>query len=74
LITKTVGAQFLNTAVIYYIISVVASIYLPPEKISPLSESGLVMKVTSLIAVSGFIEIMTNFVQFGDIFRKIMNH
>lgn len=73
LITKTVAAQFLNTAVIYYIISIAATNFLPPEKNSPLSDTGLVMKVTSLIAVSGFIQIMTNFVQFGEIIGSIMN-
>jgi hypothetical protein len=73
LIVKTVIAQFLNTAIIYYIISLIANIFLFDDIESPLGENGLVMNITSLIAVSGAIQICTNFVQFGEIFNSICN-
>jgi hypothetical protein len=69
---KSILSQFLNTALIYYIISVVATITLP-DKSSPLNDNGLVMKVTSLIAVSGCIQILLNAVQIGTIFSCLLN-
>lgn len=69
---KSILSQFLNTALIYYIISVVANIALP-ERSSPFSENGLVMKVTSLVAVSGGIQIFLNAAQMGTLFSCILN-
>lgn len=54
LIIKNAFAQFLNTAVIYYIISL-----LHPE-IDPLTENGIVVKIMSLVAANGFIEVFWN--------------
>jgi hypothetical protein len=73
LMAKSIMAQFANTAVIYYIISVVSIMFLPPAQNSPLNDNGLVMKVTSLVAVSGFIQILTNTVQVGTLFSCIFN-
>jgi hypothetical protein len=57
----------MNTAVIYYIIS------LGDNHDLPLSDNGLVMNVTSLVAVSGVIQIVLNALQPGTILRNIMN-
>ena len=73
LMVKTVIAQFVNTAVIYYIVSVAEKLMLPAEQTSPLDENGLVASVTSLIAVSGVIQIALNIVQPGALFGKFMN-
>ncbi len=67
LMIKTVLAQFMNTAVIYYIIS------LSDQRDLPLSDNGLVMSVTSLVAVSGVIQIVLNALQPGTIFASLMN-
>jgi hypothetical protein len=64
---KTVLAQFVNTAVIYYVIS------LGDQRDLPLSDNGLVMNVTSLVAVSGAIQIVLNLLQPGTIFSNLMN-
>lgn len=58
--------QFLNTAIIYYIISIF-------DGIAALDQNGLLMKVTSLIAVSGFINIANNAIQLGTLFSCLMN-
>jgi hypothetical protein len=73
LMIKTIIAQFLNTAVIYYIISVTAALLLPDSENSPLDENGLVMEVTSLVAVSGIIQIVMNALQPGTLFGSLMN-
>jgi hypothetical protein len=66
MIIKTVITQFFNTAVIYYIISLVMP--------SPLlSDKGIVLQVTSLIVISGFIQIITNIIYVPDIIKKVMN-
>ena len=51
----------------------IADIFLLDNIKSPLGEKGLVMNITSLIAVSGFIQIFTNFAQFGEIFTCCYN-
>jgi len=38
-----------------------------------LSENGLVVRITSLIAISGFISVFTNAAQFGSLFTAIWN-
>lgn len=58
--------QFLNTAIIYYIISIF-------DGVAALDQNGLLMKVTSLIAVSGFINIANNAIQLGTLFSCLMN-
>lgn len=71
LMTKSIISQFMNTAFIYYIIAVVSDIT-HPEKSSPLSENGLVTKVTSLVAVSGAIQIFLNAAQLGSLFSCLL--
>ena len=70
LIVKTVIAQFLNTAIIYYIISLI-DIVLSKDIKSSIDDNGLVVNITSLIVISGAIQIVTNFVQFGEIYKNI---
>ena len=64
LIVKTVIAQFLNTAIIYYVISLIADNILLNDSTS-LGDNGLVVNVVSLIAVSGAIQIALNLAQLG---------
>ena len=66
-------AQFLNTAIIYYIISLI-DIVLSKDIKSSFDDNGLVVNITSLIVISGAIQIVTNFVQFGEIYKNIRNH
>lgn len=62
LVIKLLISQFFNTAMIYYIISKI----LPKPM---LSSAGLVVTITSLITVSGFIQIATNAIQIPAILR-----
>ena len=64
LIIKLLVSQFANTALIYYIISRIMQEHF-------LSSAGLVIQVTSLIAVSGVIQIVMNFINLGAIMRRI---
>ena len=57
-------SQFFNTAIIYYIISKIV-----PKPM--LSSAALVISVTSLIVVSGFIQILTNAVHIPAILRRL---
>jgi hypothetical protein len=66
-VIKNVIAQFLNTAVIYFILSLVA-----PE-IGPLGQNGLVVSVSSLVGMSGLIQIGMNFVQIGSVITCLTN-
>ena len=61
---KTVIAQFLNTAIIYYVISLIPEIT-DINNTSSLGDSGLVVNAASLIAVSGAIQIALNLAQLG---------
>lgn len=72
LMTKSVISQFINTAFIYYMIGVVADLA-HSDNASPLSENGIVTKVSSLVAVSGGIQIFLNAVQLGSTFSCLMN-
>jgi len=69
---KTVFSQFINTAFIYYVFAIISQIT-HPDKAAPLNENGLVMKVTSLVAVSGAVSIGLNAVQIGSIFTCLLN-
>ena len=73
LMVKTVIAQFVNTAIIYYIVSVVEKLTLPADQTSPLDENGLVASITSLIAVSGVIQIVLNIIQPGVLIGNLIN-
>jgi hypothetical protein len=69
---KSVFSQFINTAFIYYVFAVIVEIT-HPEKSHPLNENGLVMKVTSLVAISGAVSIGLNAVQIGSLFNCVLN-
>ena len=72
LIVKTVIAQFLNTAIIYYILSLIID-FLLANNYELYFDDGLVVNISSLIVISGAIQIGTNFFQFGEILGCICN-
>ena len=67
LIVKIVVSQFINTAIIYYILA-----RTHPE-VEVLSENGLVVKVMSLVAVSGLVQIGMNIAQPGALISFVLN-
>ena len=67
LVMKLVISQFINTAFIYYFISLINN----RTNDDLLSASGLVYQVSSLITVSGIIQIFNNVVNVGDIIRRL---
>ena len=64
MIIKLLISQFVNTALIYYIISRIV-------KEDFLSTTGLVVEVSSLIVVSGVIQIGTNAANIPALLRRI---
>ena len=67
LVFKLVISQFINTAFIYYFISLINN----RTNDDLLSASGLVYQVSSLITVSGIIQIFNNVLNVGDIIRRL---
>ena len=59
-------SQFINTAIIYYILAW-------SQHVKPLSQYGLVVKVMSLVAVSGLVQIGTNIAQPGALLTYVKN-
>lgn len=72
LMTKSIISQFINTAFIYYMIGVVADLT-HSQNASVLSENGIVIKVSSLVAVSGGIQIVLNAVQVGNLYNDLLH-
>ena len=64
-IIKMLSTQFINTAIIYYLISTI--------KRKPLmSSTGLVLQISSLLAVSGIMQIVMNLINIPYLSRKWM--
>jgi hypothetical protein len=63
---KNIVAQFFNTAIIYYILSVVTSI-------KPLTQNGIVIKIMSLVAISGVVNVVMNALQIGSLITCLLN-
>jgi hypothetical protein len=57
-------SQFINNALVYYIVTLIS-------KRPYMSPTGLILQVSSLIVVSGFINIIINFVNFNYLWRKV---
>ena len=64
MIMKLLITQFTNSALVYYLITVISS--------RPfMTSAGLIVQVSSLILVSGFINIITNAVNIPYLMRKV---
>ena len=70
LVFKLAISQFLNTALIYYIISVLNS----ETNDELLSGSGLVYQISTLITTSGIIQILVNLVYPSHIMKVVRNY
>ena len=68
LIIKLVIVQFINTAFIYYVISLINN----KTNDDLMSASGLIYQVSSLITTSGVIQIFMNLVNHPAILRRVM--
>jgi membrane associated rhomboid family serine protease len=64
-VVKLLITQFINTALIYFILSKII-----PKPV--LSTAGIVLQVSSLIVVSGFIQILTNAAHIGALMRSVL--
>lgn len=63
---KNIIAQFFNTAIIYYILSMITNI-------QPLNQNGIVIKIMSLVAVSGVVNMLMNALQIGSLVTCLVN-
>jgi hypothetical protein len=66
-ITKNIISRFLNTAIIYYILSVLH------QDIGPLTQEGFVIKVMGLIGVNAFVQIVTEMIRPEVVMEFIVN-
>lgn len=68
LVIKNVISQFINTAIIYFLIM---KLYPDNEGAKYLSSSGIVVRVTSLVIASGVIEMILNLMQVQNLFKSL---
>jgi hypothetical protein len=67
---KNVISQFINTALIIYIINYLSQGFKSKKY---LANEGLVLQVTDLVVFSGLIDVALNIVHQGHIFKSIKN-
>ncbi len=66
-IIKNILSRFLNTAIIYYILSLLH------QDVGPLTQEGYVMKVMALVGVSALIQILTELIRPEVLFEFLSN-
>lgn len=67
LVAKLLVTQFINTAMVYIALSKIRG----DDSNELMSEQGLVYQISSMLVLSGFINILTNLINFGEIYQWV---